>query len=48
MDNDERLLGRANKPRRDWLGFQDKALWEWMALLIVPFFWYDHSIVNKF
>ena len=38
MDNDEQLLGCTNKPRRDWLGFQDKALWDWMALLIVPLF----------
>jgi uncharacterized protein YjbI with pentapeptide repeats len=41
MDNDERLLGRSNKPRRDWLsllGLRDKTLWDWTGLLIVPLF----------
>jgi hypothetical protein len=41
VDNDERLLGRPNKPRRDWLGFlglRDKTLWDLMGLLIVPLF----------
>jgi flagellar biosynthesis/type III secretory pathway M-ring protein FliF/YscJ len=38
MDNDERLLGRPNKPRRDWLGVRDKTAWDWLSLLIVPLF----------
>jgi uncharacterized protein YjbI with pentapeptide repeats len=36
MDNDERLLGRPNKPRRDWvslLGLRDKTLWDlWVVM----------------
>jgi hypothetical protein len=38
MDDDERLLGRPNKPRRDWLGVRGKTAWDWMSLLIVPLF----------
>ena len=38
LTNDEWLLGLPSKPRRDWRGFQDKTLWDWMALLIVPIF----------
>jgi hypothetical protein len=41
LDNDERLLGRPNKPKRDWrdwLGVRGKTAWDWLALLIVPLF----------
>jgi uncharacterized protein YjbI with pentapeptide repeats len=39
VDSDERLPGRPNKPRRDWLGLlglRGKTLWDLLGLLIVP------------